>query len=171
MDPLAKWLERLERALMAVATLAAILMAVSISMDAVGRYVFHRPMLANYEFTSYFCMVAITFLGLPAVYAQGGQIRLTLLEASLERVPYDLSARLNSLLAFVAFALIAIYAGMDALEKIEMRETTFGAVQFPIYLSFACFPLGCAAISLRLLLEVFVPRRRASADSGEEFHH
>lgn len=146
-----------ETALIAIAGLMLMAMLLTVTVDAVGRYLFNRPLAGNFEFISFFAMVMLTFLALPKVYAQGGHIKLEFLRPLLRRIPFQLSERLNALLGALFFGAIAVYAGVEALHKIETRETTIGLVQLPIYISFVSFPLGIGVLTLRLVLEIFAP--------------
>ncbi len=47
--------------------------------DAGGRYLFNRPILAAYELTTNYLMIAAVFLALPYAYRQGANIRVTFL--------------------------------------------------------------------------------------------
>jgi TRAP-type C4-dicarboxylate transport system permease small subunit len=160
-------LDLLERALMTVAGCMLVVMLVSLTADALGRYVFHHPLPGNFEFTGYFSMVMLAFLALPRNYAIGGHIKLEVMKPLLDRVPFQIPERLNALLAAIAFGLIAYYAGTEAIHKIEARETTIGIVQMPIYLSFVCFPLGCLILTLRLALEIFIPQDHGQTEEFE----
>lgn len=157
MGSVRKSIEFLEKVWMAIAVLALLSMMFSISLDAFGRYIFGSPLAGNFEYTSYFAMVVLAFMAQSRTYALGGHVKLVLFGDYLGRVPFRLSDRLNTVLAAAVFALITWYAGIDALEKIEARETTFGVVQFPVYFSFLWFPLGCGLLTVRLVFDTFYP--------------
>ncbi len=156
--PLRRTLGYLETALMALAGFMLMVMLATMTADAVGRYLFNKPLAGNFEFISFFAMVMLAFLALPKTYVMGGHVKLEILEPFLHKAPFRLSERLNALIALVAFGIIAVYAGAEAIEKIEARETTIGLVQLPIYISFVSFPIGCAVLCLRLALEVIAPQ-------------
>ncbi|MCS0494475.1 TRAP transporter small permease [Ancylobacter mangrovi] len=160
-------LDLLERALMTVAGCMLVVMLCSLTIDAAGRYLFHHPLPGNFEFTGYFSMVMLAFLALPRNYTTGGHIQLDVLKPWLRRVPLRLSERLNALLAAAAFGIVTWYAGIEALHKIEMRETTIGIVQMPVYISFICFPLGCLVLTLRLAVEIFFPEEHRQVEDIE----
>ena len=158
-----KGLGLLELLWMSVAVLAMLSMMIGISTDALGRYLFGAPLPGNFEFVTYFAMVALAFMGQARTYTQNAHVRLDIMSGLLDRIPFQLSARLNTLLAAIVFGVITWYAGHDALEKIEARETTFGIVQFPLYLSFIWFPLGCLLITVRLAFDTAFPPPRQEA--------
>jgi TRAP-type C4-dicarboxylate transport system permease small subunit len=148
-----------ESVLMVLACVMLMLMLATMVMDAVGRYVFHRPLAGNFEFISFFGMVMLCYLAMPRAYTLGGMVRLEVFDPLLERVPFQIPARINALLGAVAFGAITFYAGAEAIEKIHSRETTIGLVQLPIYISFISFPGGCGLLTLRLVLEIFFPQQ------------
>lgn len=153
-----RWLGYVEDALMALACAMLMLMLATMVVDAVGRYAFHRPLAGNFEFISFFGMVMLCFLALPKTYSMGGHVKLEVFESALSRIPFQLTARFNALLGAIAFSAITVYAGWEAIEKIQARETTIGLVQLPIYISFVSFPLGCGVLTVRLILEIFYPQ-------------
>lgn len=144
---------------MRIAQLAMLVMMFGISADALGRYLFNTPLQGSFEFTSLYLMVIVTFLGMPATYSAGGMVRLEVLTRHLDRVPGRIPARVNALMAAAVFGFLAWHAGHDAIDKFIARDTTFGAVQFPLYWSYVWFPLGAALMTLRLAYEVVFPPR------------
>lgn len=160
-------LDILDRVFMTVAVLSLLSMVISISADAMGRYLFNAPFSGNYEYTSLFAMVSLTFMGMPATYASGGHIRLTIFVARLDRIPGHLSERLNVLLGIAAFGLLAWMTVGEAIHKFAVRETTLGVVQFPMYWSYVWVPLGASLLCLRLIFELFVVHPRLEPETYE----
>ena len=154
---LGRLLSRLEKACQAISQLTMLLMMLSISIDGLGRYLFNHPLPGGLQLTELYFMVILTFLGMPATYATGGHIRLDALRPWLEKIPFRLSERLNSVLAGGVFGIMAWQTGLVAIEKIQYLETSYGAVQLPIYLSYVWVPIGCCLLALRLTFEVLYP--------------
>ncbi len=154
-------LSLLDLAAMRIAQTSLLVMMLAISVDALGRYLFNSPLQGNFEFTSLYLMVILTFLGMPASYARGGMVRLDILSGPLSRLPWHLSERVNVFLAAAVFGFIAWHAGLEAFEKFEARDTTFGVIQFPIYWSYVWVPVGCALMFLRLAYEFVFPPAQA----------
>jgi TRAP-type C4-dicarboxylate transport system permease small subunit len=142
-------------------------MVLSISVDAAGRYLFSSPLRGNYEFTSLFGMVALTFMAMPRTYSTGGHIRLEVFGPYLRRVPWNISERLNIAVGIAAFGLLAWVTGEEAIHKVAARETTLGSVQFPTYLSYLWIPLGSGWLFLRLCFEMFHPSEKPPAEPLE----
>jgi TRAP-type C4-dicarboxylate transport system permease small subunit len=104
-----KWLDGCERVLTVVAVAATFGMMVLTTADAGGRYLFNRPILAAFELTTNYLMVAAVFLALPHAYRQGANIRVTFLVDRLGRRPrlvIDHAVQLISMLycAMLVFA-------------------------------------------------------------------
>lgn len=155
---LEKGLSFFDRIFMAIAQLAIFTMMLSISADALGRYLFNRPLQGSFEFTTLYLMVILTFLGLPATYAGGGHIRLDVLRPLLQRIPGNPVERLNALIAASVFGFLAWHSGHEAVGKFVARDTSFGVIQFPLYWSYVWVPLGCGLLTLRLAVEIIYPR-------------
>jgi TRAP-type C4-dicarboxylate transport system permease small subunit len=46
---------------------------------------------------------------------------------------------------------VTYFTATEAIERFRNLDTTFGAIQFPIYWSYVWVPLGCGLLSLRLI--------------------
>ncbi|GLQ05128.1 TRAP transporter small permease [Sneathiella chinensis] len=150
-----------------VAQLALFVMMICITVDALGRYAVGIPLSGSFEFTSLYLMVIVAFLSMPATYARGGMVRLDVLTSWLEQLPGKISARLNALLSAAAFGLLTWFSAGEAIEKFIKLDTTFGAIQFPLYWSYVWVPLGCGLLTVRLFLEIFFPTRPQTHAAGD----
>lgn len=150
-------LSAIEKTAMAIALTCLALIMFSITADAFGRYFLNAPVRGQYEFTSLYLMVIFTFMGLSRTQALGGHISITVLATLLAGVPWQLPARIAALIAAGAWGLVAVLTGEEALARIAARTTTFGAVQFPTYLSYCWVPLGTGILALRLLHQTIWP--------------
>jgi TRAP-type C4-dicarboxylate transport system permease small subunit len=82
-----RWLDGCERMLTLTAALATFSMMLLTTADAAGRYLFNRPILAAYELTTNYLMMAVVFLAMPYAYRQGANIRVSFLVDRLGRAP------------------------------------------------------------------------------------
>lgn len=146
-----------EKICIGISQLTLLAMMMAISIDALGRFFFGKPLQGAYEVTSLYFMVILTFLGMPATHAIGGHIRIDVLRHLLDRAPFRLIDRVHAALAAAAFGFLAWHTGIDAIETIVLRETAMGAVQMPLYLSYVWVPVGCALLALRLAVEIIYP--------------
>lgn len=154
----------LEAIAMTMAVIAVLVMMGSITVDAIGRYLFNRPLAGQYEFTSLYLMVILTFMGLAHTQAVGGHISVPLFQGLVAKLPWKLGSRLAALCGAIAFGYVTLMAGEDALAKIAARTTTFGAIQFPTYLSYCWMPVGTGLLTLRLLFQTIWPPEPADED-------
>ena len=152
-----RFLALFEKLYMAMAMISIFVMMLSISADALSRYLFGSPITGQYEFTQFYLLVILVFMALPRTYVIGGHIRLNLLDGYRRKIPFNLTERCNAALAGIAFCAIAYISGLEAVDKFVNQDRLFGAVQFPIYWSYVWVPLGSGLMALRLIYEVFVP--------------
>lgn len=157
MSLILRLVDRLERGADLLAGISLLAMMVLISADALGR-LFGTPVQGAYEFTSYYLMVITAFAALPRSYATGGQVRLELLEPWLRRLPGQAAYRGVVALSLAAFLILFWFSGGEAWERIVARETTFGVIQWPLYLSYVWLPIGVGLLCLRLAVELIVPQ-------------
>lgn len=143
-------------AIFAAAT-ALLLIMFSITADAFGRYFLGKPFQGQYEFTALYLMVILTFLGLPKIQANGGHISVPIFRGFITAIPGRPVERFTALCAAIAFGYMTWWTGEEALEKIAARTTTFGAIQFPTYLSYCWVPVGTFLITLRLAYQSVWP--------------
>jgi TRAP-type C4-dicarboxylate transport system permease small subunit len=163
-----RFLAIFEKLFMATAIIAIFVMMLSISADALSRYLFGSPITGQYEFTQFYLLVILVFMALPRTYGSGGHIRLKLLDGYLRKIPFNLSERCNAVLGGIAFGAIAYVSGLEAIDKFINQDKLFGAVQFPIYWSYVWVPLGSGLMALRLIYEIFFPMQRyESQQEGE----
>lgn len=158
--------DRLERGADILAGASLVLMMVLISADAIGR-LFGTPVQGAYEFTSYYLMVIAAFTALSRSYTTGGQVRLELLEPYLERLPGRAAYRGAVALSLAAFAILFWFTAEEAAERIIARDTTFGVIQWPLYLSYVWLPVGVGLLCLRLMVELIAPTDRPGEVGSE----
>ena len=82
-----RFLELFEKLYMAAAMISIFFMMLSISADALSRYLFGSPITGQYEFTQFYLLVILVFMALPRTYVIGGHIRLNLLDGYRRKIP------------------------------------------------------------------------------------
>ena len=143
------WLDRAERALTLVAVLATFTMMLLTTADAIGRYVFNRPILVAYELTTNYLMIAAVFLAMPYAYRQGANIRVTFLADRLRgaaRLVVDHVVQLVSLLYCTAL----VVATFLQARHIMRTGTTFTTIDVPLWPGHltVCVALFLAAVMM-----------------------
>ena len=159
-----------DRVLVVITNATLALMMAAITADALGRYLFNRPLAGSMEATSLYFMVVVAFLGLPLAYVGGEHIRIEVFHKALLRIPGRFIDRLHALLAAFAFGFVAWHTGRLAWEKIAELETSIGTIQFPLYLSYVWVPIGTGYITIRLLIDVIAPPALCLHDETPRTH-
>jgi TRAP-type C4-dicarboxylate transport system permease small subunit len=162
-----KWLDGCERFLTSVAVLATLAMMLLTTADAGGRYLFNRPILAAYELTTNYLMVAAVFLALPFAYRQGANIRVTFLVDRLGRTPrllVDHAVQLVSILYCAAL----VFATWRQARHVLTTKTTFVTLDLPLWPGHLAVSLGLFLTTLMMLIDLREVRKgRSSLLSGE----
>jgi TRAP-type C4-dicarboxylate transport system permease small subunit len=162
MQAIAKWLWRCELVLVAAATLATATMMFLTTADALGRYLFNRPIIGAYEITEKYLMVAAIFLGLSYAYRGGIFIRVSFLVDRLPATPRKLADHLAHVVSLAYCLVFVVATGQQALRALsdDTTLTTLPVLVGPAYL---LVPAGFLALTVMMLIDL--PRIRR----GEAF--
>jgi TRAP-type C4-dicarboxylate transport system permease small subunit len=152
-----RWLGGCERLLTLVAALSTCAMMLLTTADATGRYLFNRPLLAAFELTTNYLMVAVVFLAMPFAYQQGANIRVTFVVDRLGR-----RARLvvNHLVQLVSclYCLALVYATFQQARHVLGTGTTFATLDLPLWPAHVLVCLGLLVTSLLMLRDLAAVR-------------
>jgi TRAP-type C4-dicarboxylate transport system permease small subunit len=126
------WLDRSERALTWLAVAATFSMMLLTTADAIGRYVFNRPILVAYELTTNYLMVAAVFLAMPFAYRQGANIRVTFV---VERIRGPMRLAVDYVVQGVSalYCVALVVATFQQARHIMRTGTTFTTVDLPLW--------------------------------------
>ena len=150
-------LSQIEKGLLVIATAGLLLMMLSISIDALGRYLFNSPLRGNFELTSLYFMVILVFATLSSNYAESIHVRLDIVSEKLKGRFDKNYTRAIALICFPIFAVFAWHVCSEAIAKIQQLETRMGAIPFPIYLSYIWVALGAVTLTMRFALDIISP--------------
>jgi TRAP-type C4-dicarboxylate transport system permease small subunit len=148
-----RWLDGCERVLTLVAALATFSMMVLTTADAAGRYLLNRPILAAYELTTSYLMVAVVFLAMPYAYRQGANIRVTFLVDRLGRIPrlvVDHAVQIISILYCAAL----VFATFQQARHILITKTTFATLDLPLWPGYMVVSVGLFLTTLMMLVDL-----------------
>jgi TRAP-type C4-dicarboxylate transport system permease small subunit len=148
-----RWLDGCERVFTLVAVAAAFVMMLLTTADALGRYLFNRPILVALEVTTNYLMIAAVFLALPYAYRTGANIRVTFLVERLGRGPRLVVDSLVQLISF-AYCAMLVYATWGQLQNMFSTGTLFITVELPIWPGHALVTLGLLVTALMMLLDL-----------------
>ena len=146
-------LDACERALTLVAALATLGMMLLTTADAVGRYLLNRPILAAYELTTNYLMVAVVFLAMPYAYRQGANIRVTFLVERLGARARQVVDHLVQVLS-IAYGAALVYATFQQTRHVLSTGTTFATLDLPLWPAHLGVCLGLLVTSLLMLVDL-----------------
>lgn len=156
------WLDGCERALTFLAVVATFVMMLVTTADAVGRYVFNRPILVAFELTTNYLMIAAVFLAMPFTYREGGNIRVTFLVdrfCGRARLAVDHVVQLVSLLYCAALTV----ATFSQARHIMRTGTTFTTVDLPLWPGHLVVAVALFLVALMMLLDLPEVRKGRSS--------
>jgi TRAP-type C4-dicarboxylate transport system permease small subunit len=129
--------------------------------DAGGRYLFNRPILAAYELTTNYLMVAAVFLALPYGYRQGANVRVTFLVDRLGRTPRLVVDHLVQLIS-VLYCAALVYATAQQARHVLATGTTFVTLELPLWPAHLLVALGLFLTTLMMLIDLGAVRKGRS---------
>lgn len=147
-----------------LAGIALLLMAVHVSLDAFGKYLFSLPIPATLEVVAYYYMPAVAALPIAHVEAKGGHVAVEMLYDHLPTRWKKVVQVLNSVVILAFIGLLTWLAGREALRKFDIGEYMFG--EFPIVIWPGRF-VFTAALALVVLVSLIKLIRLLSAQPTE----
>jgi TRAP-type C4-dicarboxylate transport system permease small subunit len=157
-----RWLDGCEWVLTRVAALATFAMMLLTTADAAGRYLFNHPILAAYELTTNYLMVAVIFLAMPYAYRQGANIRVTFLVDRLGRTPRVVVNHAVQVVSIVYCAAL-VYATFQQARHVLTTGTTFATLDLPLWPAHLLVAVGLCLTTLMMLLDLREVRRGRSS--------
>jgi TRAP-type C4-dicarboxylate transport system permease small subunit len=157
-----RWLDGCEWLFTLVAVAATGAMMLLTTADAVGRYLLNRPILAAYELTTNYLMVATVFLAMPYAYRQGANIRVTFLVDRLRgrtRLAVDHLVQVVSILYCAAL----VVATWRQTRHVLATSTTLVTIDLPLWPAHLVVFLGLLLTTLLLVVDLGAVRRGASS--------
>lgn len=119
MDKLDSLIEKPINALMWVACFIGFVMMIHITIDVTGRVLFNHPLIGTIEISSYYYMVAVSYLPLAYVTRNEGQIIVELFTRNLSR-PRLL--KLDIAVHIVTIAYLAVFTWQTAVMALEQTK-------------------------------------------------
>ncbi len=159
------------RATIWVAGVAMVLMAVHVSLDALGKYLLSLPIPATLEVVAFYYMPAVAALPIAHVELKGGHVALEMVFEAFPRWLQRMVLLLNGLLMIAFIGLLTFLAGREALRKFEVGEYMFGEYPLIIWPGRFIFTFGLAFFCFVVLVKTLdiavgasVGRARAQED-------
>jgi TRAP-type C4-dicarboxylate transport system permease small subunit len=157
-----RWLDRCEWALTLVAAVATFGMMLLTTADASGRYLFNRPILAAYELTTNYLMIAAVFLAMPYAYRQGANIRVTFLVDRLGRGAKLVVAYVVQGISIV-YCSVLVFATYQQARHMFRTGTVFVTLDLPLWPAHVIVCIGLFVTALMMLLDLAEVRRGRSS--------
>lgn len=157
-----RWLDGCEWGLTVVAALATFSMMLLMTVDAAGRYLFNRPILAAYELTTNYLMVAVVFLALPYAYRQGANIRVTFLVDRLGPSPRLVIDHLVQVISILYCAAL-VFATAQQARHVLSTGTTFATLDLPLWPAHVVVSAGLFLTTLMMLIDLGRVRKGRSS--------
>lgn len=157
-----RWLDGCEWGLTVVAALATFGMMLLMTVDAAGRYLFNRPILAAYELTTNYLMVAVIFLALPYAYRQGANIRVTFLVDRLGPSPRLVIDHLVQVISILYCAAL-VFATAQQARHVLSTGTTFATLDLPLWPAHVVVSAGLFLTTLMMLVDLGRVRKGRSS--------
>jgi TRAP-type C4-dicarboxylate transport system permease small subunit len=156
-----RWLDGGEAALTLTAALATFVMMLLTTADAAGRYLFNRPILAAFELTTNYLMVAAIFLAMPYAYREGANIRVTFLAGRLRGTPKLVVDHLVQLVS-IAYCAALVFATFQQARHVRLTGTTFATLDLPLWPAHLVVSIGLFVTTLMMLVDLGAVRRGRS---------
>lgn len=157
-----RWLDRCEWVLTLVAAAATFGMMLLTTADAGGRYLVNRPILAAYELTTTYLMIAAVFLAMPYAYRQGANIRVTFLVVRLGPTARRAVNHVVQLISMLYCAAL-VFATFQQTRHVMTTRTTFVTLDLPLWPAHLIVCIGLLLTTLMLLLDLFEVRKGRSS--------
>jgi TRAP-type mannitol/chloroaromatic compound transport system permease small subunit len=148
-----------------------VLMAVHVSLDALGKYLLSLPIPATLEVVAFYYMPAVAALPIAHVELKGGHVALEMVFEAFPRWLQRMVLLLNGLLMIAFIGLLTFLAGREALRKFEVGEYMFGEYPLIIWPGRFIFTFGLAFFCFVVLVKTLdiavgasVGRARAQED-------
>jgi len=150
-----KVLAFVERIFVVAAGISMVLMMLFTTFDLLSRKLFNYSIPSLYEFTEDYLMVSLVFLTISYVYAQGGHVRVTLLEKYLPLRFKKIWEKVHQLMALALFFLIAVKGWDAAFRAYEFNEMSNSILAYPLAPALLLVPVGSAMLCLRIIQVIF----------------
>ncbi|MFB3886787.1 MAG: TRAP transporter small permease [Thermodesulfobacteriota bacterium] len=162
-----RWFNTFENILTYMAALSALFMMCLTTVDAVGRYVFNRPIHGAYEITENYLAVLTVFLGICYAYREGTFIRVSFF---IDRMPSRVKTGMLyfgqafSVLLCIAFLIATTYQACSKFGS----GITLSFLPIPIWPAYVVVSLGFFPLALLMVFDLWRVKARESDGVKEE---
>lgn len=154
-SPLIKFFSFVEDNFFYVSLFITFFTAVFISLGALLRYFFDKPIPAGFEISEEYLMPAIFFLAVSAIYTRGGHVRVTLF---LRYIPSSIQKVIQVFfnLLCLGYSILLAYGGaIITYNAIINKEYSISILAYPLAPAYAFVLIGFSLLSIRLTISLF----------------
>ena len=158
-------LKRCEAILTYSAITSTFIMMCLTTADAVGRYVFNRPIIAAYEIAENYLMVTTVFLGICYAYRTGAYIRVTFL---VDRLPQKVKVVLDYFVQIfsILLSILLVIATILQARSTIVSGMTLSILPIPVGPAYVIVPVGFFFATLLMVLDL----RQMKTGNSAFFH-
>ncbi len=129
------------------------LMAVHVSLDAIGKYVFSIPIPATLEIVAYYYMPTVVALPLAFVEMKNGHVAVEMIHELFPASVRRLNLIINGLITAGFLGVLTWLAGREAWRKLQIGEFMFGEYPIIIWPGRVIFALGTAFFTIVVIIK------------------
>lgn len=151
-----------------VAGSTILLVMALVSLDAILRRGFGRPLTFELPLSENYLLVVLVLLSLAWGYRQGGSIQVRLLTDHLPPAVANGLLRVGLGASAIYMALLAWLAWTPFHHALLHHEVTLGVIDWPVAWSWIWVPIGCGLLSIRLVLDAVAPVLPLERGKGDD---
>lgn len=146
-------IRNVNRAYLVVGGIGLVLMALHVSIDAIGKYLFSIPIPATLEIVAYYYMPAVVALPLAFVEVRNGHVAVEMVHQVLPPMLQRINLAINGLLTAAFLVAMTWLAGREAWRKLLIGEFMFGEYPIVIWPGRVIFALGAALFTIVVIVK------------------
>lgn len=146
-------IRNINRAYLVVGGIALVLMALHVSIDAIGKYLFSVPIPATLEIVAYYYMPAVVALPLALVEIRNGHVAVEMVHQVLPPLARRINLAVNGILTAAFLVGMTWLAGREAWRKFLIGEFMFGEYPIIIWPGRVIFALGTALFTVVVIVK------------------
>lgn len=146
------WLDRFDTLVMKnIARVALLAMMFTTSFDALGRYLFDRPIQGAVALVTEFLFPVVVFFSVSYVFLLDGHVRVELVRRKFSPRTRVWLEILFTVLTLVLWALVAERAGARAYEGYVLKQRPIGVFGIPPTVAYGVVAIGGLVMVLRMI--------------------
>lgn len=147
-------LEKIENFLAQVGNVMLAIMTIWIFSDAMGRYVFNKPIPGTLEVSEEYLMVFVVFLAMSYTQRLDGHVKADIFLTYMPHRMLPLLSQVNRVATLIFAIVIIITGSQQFMNAIELKSVSRGVLAYPLAPAYLIMVIGMSVFSLRLVLEI-----------------